>query len=361
MVAFVNNEVMRVTSVSGNTLTVRRAQGSPLSQHTSGDTIYMDLAQYFRAFGAGVDLAGRCTDGEYPADVTPIIDVNSGNRFDCTGSVFVKTSPSTINATGTTIVLTGTSANTLTAGRLGSTTPAFNVDASAATSVTGLNVVAAASGGGLALSVTSSAGNEALTVNAKGTGTIGIGSVSTGAVTITPATTVTGAITPTGGVAAAGGFSASCRNIAVGGLVPAVSTDFTNSTPVITETYISEIFVPANCSATGIAVFNGSDVTGNMNVGLANSSGALVAESADTAGSGTDAYQRIPFTAPYAAKGPATYYILVQYSSGTARYNSPPLGSFGASVKTGETFGTFTTVTPPTTFTANVGNIASLY
>ena len=41
-----------------------------------------------------------------------------------------------------------------------------------------------------------------LTMNAKGTGTIGIGSVSTGAVTITPVTTITGALTLTAGVAA---------------------------------------------------------------------------------------------------------------------------------------------------------------
>lgn len=39
-----------------------------------------------------------------------------------------------------------------------------------------------------------------LTVNATGTGTIGIGSVSTGAVTVTPATTVTGLLTATAGV-----------------------------------------------------------------------------------------------------------------------------------------------------------------
>ena len=162
-------------------------------------------------------------------------------------------------------------------------------------------------------------------------------------------------------MAAAGGFSVSCRNFAAGNLVPAVSTDFTDATPVITETYISEVFVPANCSATGIGVFNGSNVTGNMNIGLADSTGAVIAESADTVGSGADAYQRIAFTVAEALVGPATYYILVQYSSATARYNSPPLGNHGVSVKTGETFGTFTAITPPTTFTANVGNIASLY
>jgi hypothetical protein len=237
----------------------------------------------------------------------------------------------------------------------------LNVNANTGSQVTGLNLVGAAAASGMAVSVTSSGANEALTLDAKGSGTIGIGSVSTGAITLARATTVTGAITPTGGVAAAGGFSASCRNIAVGTLVPAVSTDFNDSTPVTTETYISEIFVPANCTATGIAVFNGSNVTGNMNVGLADSAGAVIAESADTAGSGTSAYQLIPFTATEALVGPATYYILVQYSSATARYKSPILGAFGASKKTGETFGTFTTVTPPTTFTTILGNIASLY
>lgn len=44
-----------------------------------------------------------------------------------------------------------------------------------------------------------------LTVNATGTGTIGIGSVSTGAVTITPATTVTGLLTATAGVTSPAG------------------------------------------------------------------------------------------------------------------------------------------------------------
>ncbi len=48
-----------------------------------------------------------------------------------------------------------------------------------------------------------------------------------------------------------------------------------------TETYIGEVFIPCNMTVTGVAVFNGSNVTGNMNVGLANSSGANVAESTD--------------------------------------------------------------------------------
>lgn len=69
---------------------------------------------------------------------------------------------------------------------------AFEVDTSTANAATGLDIKSAAAGSGVAVSVLSSAMNEALTINALGTGTIGIGNVSTGAVTITPATTIAG-------------------------------------------------------------------------------------------------------------------------------------------------------------------------
>lgn len=186
-----------------------------------------------------------------------------------------------------------------------------------------------------------------------------------GNVTVTHAAgtlTNSGSLTNTGGLAPAGGFTASCRNFAVGGLVPAVSSDFTNSTPVNTEAYVGEVFVPANCTATGVAVFNGSDVTDNIKVGLYSSAGALLAQSASTAGAGPDAYQLVPFTGTYALVGPATYYIVGTYAAGTSRYNAPPLGAFGCGKLTGLVFGTLPpTMTPPTTFTANLCNIASLY
>lgn len=172
-----------------------------------------------------------------------------------------------------------------------------------------------------------------------------------------------GAITPVGGIAAAGGFSVSPRSIWIGETAPQVSTDFNNSTPVITETYVSEVFVPCNMTVTGVALFNGSDVTGNVTVGLATSAGAPItaAKSASTAGAGTDAIQLIPFATPYAAVGPAIYYIQVQYSSGTARYNTHVLGKHGVLVQTSQTYGTLTSFTAPTTFVTNVSNVGGLY
>jgi len=96
-----------------------------------------------------------------------------------------------------------------------------------------------------------------------------------------------------------------------GAAPPQVSTDGTDATPVITEVYIAEVFVPCNMSVTGLANVNGSVASGNLKVGLADSTGAIVATSASTAMSGTDAYQRVPFTAAYVARGPATYYALL--------------------------------------------------
>lgn len=203
-----------------------------------------------------------------------------------------------------------------------------------------------------------------LTLNATSTGTIGIGSVSTGAVTITPATTVTGAITPTGGIASAGGFTTrDPKTVRIGNGFPLVSTDGTDSTPVTTETYVSEVHIPNNVSVTGVALFNGSNVTGNVTVGLADSTGAPItaAKSASTAGSGTDAFQLIPFAAPYVAKGPATYYVQVQYDSGTARYNTHTIGTHGVMKQTSQTYGVFASFTPPTTFVTAIGNMGSLY
>lgn len=172
-----------------------------------------------------------------------------------------------------------------------------------------------------------------------------------------------GVLTPTGGVAAAGGFSASPRGMWIGQTAPQVSTDFNNSTPSTTETYVSEIFVPCNMTITGVALFNGTDVTGNVTVGLATSAGAPIAaaKSASTAGSGTDAIQRIPFAVAYAALGPATYYIQVQYSSATARYNTHVIGNHGVLVQTTQTYGTLTSFTAPSTFVTVVSNVGGLY
>ena len=110
----------------------------------------------------------------------------------------------TLNGTGTGAVtvghglavtgtITGTtaSATALTIGRQGSTNPALLVDASTATSVTGIKIKSAAAAAGVALSVITSGTNENLTIDAASAGTITLGSVSTGAVGVNTSLTIT--------------------------------------------------------------------------------------------------------------------------------------------------------------------------
>lgn len=164
------------------------------------------------------------------------------------------------------------------------------------------------------------------------------------------------------GQGAAGGFTISPRLFATCGASAEVSTAGTNQTPVATEVYIAEIWVPANVTVTGVSILIGSVASGNLKVGLASSAGAVLATSASTSIVGTDVYLRVPFTTALAVKGPATYYVLSFIDNATARMNAHAFGSCGTAVQTGQVYATgFTAITPPTTFTADVGPIASLY
>lgn len=195
-------------------------------------------------------------------------------------------------------------------------------------------------------------------------GTINVQGAATlqSTINVAGAATFQSTVTSTGGVAASGGFSVSPRVIHTGGVPAAAAADFTEATPVTTETYYAEVFVPANTTITGVAVFNGGTADGNVNVGLADSNGAIVAQSATTtAQSGTDNYQRVAFSSTYAAKGPATYYVLTQHSTTTARFNAHTVGNFSAGKVTSQTYGTLTTLSPATTFTTAVGPVATLY
>lgn len=130
------------------------------------------------------------------ANLTGVI-TSSGNATSIalqtgTGTKFVvDTSPTLVTpvigvATGTGLTLTGSGANSLAVGLNGATNPAFNVDASTASSATGLNVKSAAAAAGIALSVLSSGTNENLTITAKGTGTITLNTSGNGNVLIGP-------------------------------------------------------------------------------------------------------------------------------------------------------------------------------
>ena len=78
--------------------------------------------------------------------------------------------------------LTSTSATAIAVGPAGNANPSFQVDCSTASAVTGVKLKSAALAGGAALSVVSSGVNENLTTDAKGTGTITLNGIATGAV-----------------------------------------------------------------------------------------------------------------------------------------------------------------------------------
>ena len=115
--------------------------------------------------------------------------------------------------TGSSLTITGSSANALVVGRAGATNPTLQVDPSTASSATGLKVKSAAAASGLALSVISSGTNENLTLDAKGSGTITIGGTSTGNIVMGRAvtglsTSVTGILTSQSGTATPAAASA---------------------------------------------------------------------------------------------------------------------------------------------------------
>lgn len=87
--------------------------------------------------------------------------------------------------------LTGTSAaaSALAVGRLGATTPAFVVDASTATSITGIKIKSAGTGSGVAISAVGEASNGNLTIDAQGSGTTTINATATGNIVLSRATT----------------------------------------------------------------------------------------------------------------------------------------------------------------------------
>jgi microcystin-dependent protein len=196
--------------------------------------------------------------------------------------------------------------------------------------------------------------------------TLAGGTLATEALTSTTFA-ASGAITPTGGVAAAGGFSATPRNVHTGGNPAMLSTDGTNTDAVVTELYVAEVFIPANCTVTGAAVLWGTNTNGNAKVALYNSAGTRVALSASTDVSGYTGASygtRIAFSAPYAAVGPATYFLGVICDDNTNDVRTHTLGNFGAGKITGLVYATeagYATISAPATFTTAEGPIATLY
>lgn len=175
-----------------------------------------------------------------PAFVTPALGVATATSVaigGCTlsANAFCVTGTAAISSTLTSAAhaITSASSAALTAGLNGSTNPALQVDASTASSATGLKVKSAAAAGGLALSVISSGTDENLAVDAKGAGTVTVGGTSTGAIVLTRATTMSAALT-------------------YGGVTLANSVTGTGSMVLATAPSVSSLTVTTAFTATGL-------------------------------------------------------------------------------------------------------------
>lgn len=170
----------------------------------------------------------------------------------------------------------------------------------------------------------------------------------------------TGAVTASGGVSAAAGSPVVAW---ANGLVPPTTTTGTDTAPAAGTVYYSSLFVPVSCTLTGISVLNGSAVGTDKWIGtLYDSAGAVVANSA-LAGitcSGTAAMQALAFTSSYSAVGPGLYFLSVSCNGTTARFRSQVIG-VGYTGSAAGSFGTLAAITPPSTFTTNLGPIAAVY
>lgn len=206
---------------------------------------------------------------------------------------------------------------------------------------------------------------KTLDIESGGALTSGGTTMLNGAGALTPTTiTASGAITPTGGIAAAGGFTLRPYNIRT--WQPIAATSGTDTACSNGTGYCGSVLVPGNITITGIEYLIGSvGGTDKVIASLHDSAGVLLANSAlagATVGTAANS-QQVAFTTPYAAKGPATYYICLTFNGTTAKFRTVPAfcqaGVMGNSVT--QTFGTAATFTAPTTFTADKVPVAWLY
>ena len=206
-----------------------------------------------------------------------------------TGGTNGGTTFATLAAAGLRLTSAGSSAFAV--GRQGGTTgPAFSVDASTGSQTAGLKVTGAALNGTVAVAVTDTSGATNLTIDALSTGTIGIGTVSTGVVTITSGGTApqgTGAYvratspsltTPALGVATATSLAINGATIGTNGLA-------VTGTVAISSTMTSGIHTIAGA---GPQVVLGTNATtlGSIQM-FGNTSGSVTLQPAAAAGSTT--------------------------------------------------------------------------
>jgi len=162
-------------------------------------------------------------------------------------------------------------------------------------------------------------------------------------------------------------FTGRYRFPTINGNLGTLSSLGTNKTMVAGTTWVADIFIPlASVTLTGIGVLNGATVgTDKGIVSLYDSTGALLANSAlaGATTSGANTFQQYAFTATYSTIKPGRFFVAYQ-SNGTTDTVRTIATATWIDVLTQSNAGTFATLpalTPPTTFTADLGPVAYAY
>ena len=163
------------------------------------------------------------------------------------------------NTLSSAVTITSNSAHALAVGPNGTTNPTLDINANTGSAAGGLKVVGGADAAGVALSAIGSNTNEPLTLDAKGSGTITIGSVSTGGANIRrKVATVAAAGSTIADAAALGeGYTyVTASNNAVGVQLPASAVGKTVTVKNTVATALLLIYPPVNSQINAKGVNN---------------------------------------------------------------------------------------------------------
>lgn len=161
----------------------------------------------------------------------------------------------------------------------------------------------------------------------------------------------------------ASGISAAPQTVPVGSVAYG---SFGNATTLVNgQVYVASLFVPYDMTVTNVNVLNAGTVGTNACIGiLYNTAGSVIRTSAlaGATTTGANAFQAYALTSPVAIQGPGRYFVGLQCNGTTDNFRSVAASTFvGVLTQSNSgTFGTAPGITPPTTFTANVGPIAYL-
>lgn len=187
------------------------------------------------------------------------------------------------------------------------------------------------------------------------------------------------AIQQGGTIVKVGSISPRCIN--TGGTAASNTADGTEVSPSTTAMFTAELLAPAPSWSTGVSVFNGTYTnTWTERAALYSSTGQIIARTSTVTVAASDVYLSLPWSHEFVSvPGTATalagrlylpagtYYIGVNAAAvgSSNKHNCFAVGAHGTSnitIVAATAFDTTSlTITPPTTFTANVGPYASLY